>query len=142
MPRDEAGLAGMSERFAEHWETCGFGLWALRPPDGLGAGWIGACHPRWHPEYELQVELAWSVTATLRGRGLVTQAARAAVAGCFEELGLDEVVAFVNPENAPSRAVVDRLGMRPSGSTHDPKDGVQLDVFTLTRGEGGGGPQG
>ena len=58
LPGDEAGLAAMSQRFAEHWETHGFGRWAARPADGLGAGWVGACHPRWHPEFADRVELA------------------------------------------------------------------------------------
>ena len=133
MPRDEAGLASWSARFAGHWEEFGFGLWAMRPRGGAGAGWLGACHPRWHPEYAAQVELAWSVTVSLRGRGLVTRGAGAAAQACFAELGLDEVIAFVDPENAPSLAVVDRLGMRPAGSTRHPADGKVLNTFTLPR---------
>ena len=134
MPRDEAGLASWSARFEGHWVQFGFGLWAVRPHDGLGAGWLGACHPRWHPEYEAQVELAWSVTVSLRGRGLVTRAARAAADACFGELGLEEVIAFVDPENVASLAVVERLGMRRTGSTRHPEDGVVLDTFELAAG--------
>ena len=135
MPGDEAGLAAMSDRFAAHWDTFGFGLWAVRPHDGLGTGWIGACHPRWHPEYEDRVELAWSITPSLRGRGLVTEGARTAASACFAELGLGDVFAFVEPENAPSLAVVRRLGMKPVGETAHPGKAVPLRVFTLARGD-------
>ena len=133
MPRDEAGLAAMSERFAGHWDHFGFGLWAARPLDGRGAGWVGACHPRWHPEFEARVELAWGVTPSLRGRGLVTQAARLAANACFEALEMQEILAFVDPENAASLAVVERLGMRAAGSTLHPRDGGALNIFVLGR---------
>ncbi len=132
LPSDEAALAAVSERFAAHWETHGFGLWAARPRDGIGAGWVGACHPRWHPEFADRVELAWSVTVSLRGRGLVTRAAAAAAQAGFSELGLTEILAFVDPANAPSLAVADRLGMQPAGETHHPGSGDLLRIFTLT----------
>ena len=134
VPRDDAALGSWSERFAEHWDTHGFGLWAARPAGAAapaGAGWLGACHPRWHPEFAHEVELAWSVTRSLRGHGLATRAGQAAARACFDELRLERVIAFVNPENAPSLAVVDRLGMRRTGSTRDPADGVELLTFVL-----------
>jgi RimJ/RimL family protein N-acetyltransferase len=131
LPRDEAALTAMSERFARHWDTHGFGLWAVRPSDGRGAGWVGACHPGWHPEFTDRVELAWSVTASLRGRGLVTRAAHAAARAGFDVLGLEEILAFVDPGNAPSLAVAQRLGMKAAGETRHPGDGAQLQIFTL-----------
>ena len=134
IPRDEAALESWSVRFAEHWAAHGFGLWAVRPSDGVGAGWVGACHPGWDPRFADRVELAWGVTASLRGRGLVSRAARAAAEGGFD-LGLSELLAFVEPENAPSLAVTRRLGMKPAGETHHPGEGVLLQIFTLARGD-------
>ena len=134
LPGEAAGLEAMSRRFSGHWEACGFGLWAVRGPDGTGAGWLGACHPRWHPEFEHRVELAWSLTEGLRGRGLATGAARAAAEACFTELGLDEIIAFVDPANGPSLAVVERLGMERAGATAHPADGVELTIFRLSAG--------
>ncbi len=133
LPREEEALRHMSLRFARHWEEHGFGLWAVRPAAADGGGWAGACHPRWHPVYEPQVELAWSLTGSLRGRGLVTLAARAAADACFAGLGLEEVIAFVEPANEPSLAVTRRLGMQRSGETSHPATGANLQVFTLRR---------
>jgi RimJ/RimL family protein N-acetyltransferase len=46
-----------------------------------------------------------------RGRGYASEAARAALAIGFGELGLDRVVAVTHPENAASRRVMEKLGM-------------------------------
>jgi RimJ/RimL family protein N-acetyltransferase len=45
------------------------------------------------------------------GRGLATEAAAASCAWAFESLGAERVVALIQPRNAPSRAVAERLGM-------------------------------
>lgn len=49
------------------------------------------------------------------GSGLATEAATAATSFAFDELALDEIVSFTVKDNARSRAVMRRLGMR-----HDP----------------------
>jgi predicted acetyltransferase len=46
------------------------------------------------------------------GRGYATEIGRAALAFALDELGATEVVAFTEPDNRRSRAVMERLGMR------------------------------
>lgn len=46
------------------------------------------------------------------GRGYAFEAASACVAYGFDVLGLDEITAQIRPENAPSRRLAEKLGMR------------------------------
>ena len=46
------------------------------------------------------------------GQGVATEAGRAALEFGFGALGLDHVVAVVRPENAGSKRVLDKLGLR------------------------------
>ncbi len=70
------------------------------------------------PKEELggEVELGYAVSERYAGRGLATEAAKAAVWWAFERCGLDYLVAIVLPENAASKRVLDKLGFIPAGS--------------------------
>jgi [ribosomal protein S5]-alanine N-acetyltransferase len=59
-----------------------------------------------------RIEIGWIVRSDLWGNGYATEIGRAGLALAFDELGADEVVAFTEPHNARSRAVMERLGMR------------------------------
>jgi RimJ/RimL family protein N-acetyltransferase len=48
----------------------------------------------------------------LRGRGLATEAMRAAIADAWERTGADHLVAYIRPENAASLRVAAKLGFR------------------------------
>jgi ribosomal-protein-alanine N-acetyltransferase len=60
---------------------------------------------------ELRLEVGWTVREALRGRGFATEIGQAGLLFAFDELGADEVVAFTEPANLRSRAVMERLGM-------------------------------
>lgn len=65
------------------------------------------------------VDLGWRLHPSHWGNGYATEAARGAVAYAFGTLGLDEVAAATLPDNARSRAVMERLGMSYAGGvTH------------------------
>lgn len=75
------------------------------------------------------VEIGWRLARTAWGRGYATEAARADLARGFAPataggLDLPEIIAFAVAANAPSRAVMDRLGM-----AHDPVADFDLDEF-------------
>ncbi|MFD6192434.1 GNAT family N-acetyltransferase [Streptomyces sp. NPDC060275] len=63
------------------------------------------------------VETGWRLARPAWGHGYATEAARAALAHAFEDLGLPEVLAVTAVGNLRSRAVMGRLGM-----TYDPAD--------------------
>ncbi|SDL03123.1 Acetyltransferase (GNAT) domain-containing protein [Cryobacterium psychrotolerans] len=57
------------------------------------------------------VEVGWRLAREAWGQGYATEAAKAALAVAFDELRLDEVNSITAVLNAPSRAVMVRLGM-------------------------------
>jgi len=91
-----------------HWDRFGFGVWTMLR-DGEVIGRAGLSHTRVTGRPE--VELAWFVHPDAQGRGYATELAAEAVRVAFDVLELDEVVAFTVPANAPSRAVMVKLGM-------------------------------
>jgi len=59
-----------------------------------------------------EVEIGWWLAKDCWGKGLATEAARAALRGGFEHGGLRRVVSIARPENAASIRVMQKLGMR------------------------------
>ena len=57
-------------------------------------------------------EIGWTLHPDHWGQGYATEAAEAWLARAFGSLGLQRVVAFTVPANRPSRAVMERIGMR------------------------------
>jgi RimJ/RimL family protein N-acetyltransferase len=58
------------------------------------------------------VELGYTLARSAWGRGYATELGRALLAHAFEVLGAARVVALVEPGNAASRHVLEKLGMR------------------------------
>ena len=59
-----------------------------------------------------EVGLFWALSPRAQGQGLATEAARRFSLHLFEDLGLARLVATTEHDNAPSIAVMRRLGMR------------------------------
>jgi len=93
------------------------GMWALR---GCGlfsvfeaqtGRWVGRVGP-WVPETPGRAEVGWAILPAFWGRGYATEAAAAAVAWSFDRLGWSEARHRIDPANAPSIAVAERIGSR------------------------------
>jgi ribosomal-protein-alanine N-acetyltransferase len=112
-PMAREATAAMLERIRAHWDARGFGIWAV---DHAGAlvGMTGIAVPRWESKLMPCVEILWRLKPSLWGRGLVTEAARAALDEGFEAHGFREVLAFTVPDNVRSWRVMERLGMKRS----------------------------
>ena len=103
------------ERFERELAERPFGLWAVEILGGTAfAGFVGLSVPGFTAPFMPCVEIGWRLAAAHWGRGYATEAARAALVHAWA-VGLDEVVSFTTAANAPSRAVMARIGMR-----HDP----------------------
>jgi RimJ/RimL family protein N-acetyltransferase len=112
VPYTPAETAAQSARFAAHWDQHGFGLWAATVvATGEVIGFVGVCHPLWFPELAQQVEVGWRLHPKAWGNGYATEAGRAALQSAWSELALERVIAVIDPGNAPSIAVAERLGM-------------------------------
>ena len=105
-----------SDRFADriqtHIEEHGWGLWAVEIAGTAPfAGFIGLARPRFEAHFTPCVEVGWRLAREFWGRGYATEGARAALAFGFRALGLREIVSMTTETNAPSRRVMERLGM-------------------------------
>jgi RimJ/RimL family protein N-acetyltransferase len=105
-----------SDAFAEHQRRLiaerGWGLWAVElVPRRAFIGFVGLAEPRFEAHFTPAVEVGWRLARKHWGSGYASEAARAAVAFGFHELGLDEIVSFTTVGNDRSRRVMERLGM-------------------------------
>ena len=90
----------------------GWGMWALEIPGAFGfAGFVGLNVPHYDAPFVPAVEVGWRLARAAWGQGYASEAAQAALEFAFTRLGLREVVAITVPTNAPSRRVMQRLGM-------------------------------
>jgi RimJ/RimL family protein N-acetyltransferase len=120
-------------RFRQHWDEWGYGLWAAEERDtGSFVGRVGLSHHRLWPQ---DVEIGWAFDPAVWGRGYATEGGAAALAHAFGDLGVDRVVSIVHPENAPSIAVMGRLGIRRWRTVWWPEGAVELDVRAIEREE-------
>ena len=128
--RDRAASASLLGRFQRHWDEHGFGLWAVIPRGSeQPVGWSGLSVPAFLPAVLPAVEVGWLLARSEWGNGYATEAAGAAVAYGFGELGLDRLISLVYVENTPSAAVARRLGMRPSEQVVHPVTARTVQVF-------------
>lgn len=135
-PLDRAASDAFVDRieagFAEH----GFGLWAVEHREtGTFLGFVGLSVPRFEASFTPCVEIGWRLARHAWGHGYATEAARRCLAFAFDERGLDEVVSFTAVTNAPSRAVMERIGMTYAGEFDHPlvADGSPLRRHVLYR---------
>ncbi|CAM3214767.1 GNAT family N-acetyltransferase [Paracoccus nototheniae] len=91
-----------------HWAMRGFGMFVFTlKGDDTPLGLTGPWFPEGWPEHELGWS-AWS--EAVEGRGLVAEAAQAARHHAFTTLGWTTAVSYIDPDNARSIALAERLG--------------------------------
>ena len=116
---------------AGQWVLRGFGVYILETREtGATIGLSGLWYPQGWPE----PELSWSIwDAAHEGKGLAFEAAHATRNDAFGRIGLPTAVSYIDPDNARSIALAERLGAvrddraaTPDGETclvyrHDPE---------------------
>ena len=101
----EPMLAGQRER--------GYASWAVLE---RGSGrLIGDCGVFPEDGRGPELELAYGLAPDVWGRGYATEAAAACLQVAFGDLGAAQVVADVDPANAPSIRVLEKIGFEPAG---------------------------
>lgn len=105
-------IAASAGRFAEG----GAGLWSVRERGAAEIIGFTGFRPFFDPP---ELQLLYALLPEHWGRGLATEAARAAVAHAFGVLDFSRVVAAADRPNEPSIRVVKRLGMRLERETDD-----------------------
>jgi len=115
---DRDAAATWIVRMKAHFVENGFAYWAVELPNETPfIGAVGLTVVRFPAPFTPAVEVGWRLARSYWGRGLATEAARAAIDDGFFRLGLTEIVAFTAPENRRSWRVMERLGM-----TRDPAE--------------------
>lgn len=92
-----------------HWQLRGYGMWAVEEKlTGDFLGRIGLHNPEGWPV----LEVGWLLDRAHWGKGLAPEGGAAAIQFAFEQLRLDHISSLIDPRNAPSIRVANKLGMR------------------------------
>lgn len=109
----DAESDALADRICAHHERYGFGFWAVElRASSTFIGFTGLAIPQWDAPFAPCVEVGWRLAREHWGHGYATEAARAALTFGFDELRLNEIVAFTAAINDRSRRVMRRLGMQ------------------------------
>ncbi len=102
-------VAAAIPRILAHWRERGYGQWALSLKES--GEFIGYCGLRFLPDTE-EVEVLYGIDGPHWNKGLVTEAAQAALRFGFEQSGLERIIALAHPENVGTRRVMEKAGLR------------------------------
>lgn len=83
-------------------------------------GFVGLNQPSFESHFTPCVEIGWRIAKPFWRQGYAFEAAQRMLEVAFNEMHLDEVVAFTVRANQPSRALMEKLGM-----THNVQDDFQ-----------------
>jgi RimJ/RimL family protein N-acetyltransferase len=139
-PLDRTLSDELLARFEREWDARGFGLWAVEERaatnggDAAGSlvGFCGLTVPMFLPAVLPAVEIGWRLARSAWGRGIATEAARAALAFGFDRLAMRDVISIVAVDNARSLRVCEKLGMEPRPDRVHPQTGERLRVLGAT----------
>jgi ribosomal-protein-alanine N-acetyltransferase len=109
-PLDDQGVDAMLARVADSYAQFGFGHWAVvrREDERL----IGFCGLAMQTIDDVrQVEIGYRLTRDAWGLGYATEAAAAARDFGFEQIGLERLIAIIDPANTLSQRVATKIGM-------------------------------
>ena len=133
-PVDESAVAGFYGLMVGHWQTHGYGPWAIESlepgHEGRFLGFAGLAHvPPFLAAAGPMPELGWRLDPAHWGRGLATEAAVAARDDAFSRLGLPELISIIHPRNERSQRVAAKIGMTLRRQIENPVLGIQTDVW-------------
>lgn len=111
---------------AGSWAANGYGQWiAEERATGRAVGRLGPWAPEGWPDFEI----GWSIFPGHQGKGYAVEGAAAAFVWAHETLGRDHVIHLIDPANAASARVAERLGGRETGRWMVP-NGEEIPVWT------------
>lgn len=106
-----------SRKEAEDWINMISSRWAkdeigfcsvIERASGRFAGWCGL----WQLKENNEIEVGYAIAKDFWKKGYASEAAEAVLNYAFNALGLETVVAVARPENAGSRRVMEKIGMK------------------------------
>ncbi len=111
-----------------HWPLRGYGLWAAEEKaSGALIGRIGLYEPEGWPG----LEVGWLVDRERWGEGFAPEGAAAALHHAFTVLSVPRLISLIQPDNAPSIRVAEKLGERYDGQIE--VSGALANVYAIGR---------
>lgn len=129
VPRPLQRVESVLDFYLEHWREHRFGCFMLE--DKESGKLIGQAGLQYLPESAREVEVFYALGVDYWGRGLATEAARAAARYGFEEVKLTRLVGLAMHDNHASQKVLKKLGMRYVKDTR--LYNLKLKYFSVTR---------
>lgn len=105
-------------RFAGHWALLGYGLLIVEDKQsGRVIGEVGLAdfHRGLGEDFDGHPEFAWLLASDVHGRGYATEAATAVLRWMEANFARGRTVCIIDPENAPSLRVAEKLGFERFG---------------------------
>ena len=117
---------------AGSWMMHGFAMFSIIEKES--GRWVGRTGP-WRPEGWPGTEVGWGVLRSAWGRGYATEAAEASIDWAFDNLGWDDVIHCIDPDNLASAGVARRLGSanRGPGKLPPPFEHYCVDIWGQTK---------
>lgn len=108
-PQNRTESADWIELVSSRWTNDKIGFCAMIEKEtNQFVGWCGL----WKLKETGEIEIGYATAKGFWGKDFATEAAREFLAYGFESLHFDEIVAVARPENAASRRVMEKIGMR------------------------------
>ncbi len=117
---DRALAVSRLEKDDRQWERFGYGLFKLTARDD--GRFLGRAGLRYWPQFD-ETEVGWTLRREEWGHGYATEAAVAVADWGFRTVPVSYLTSCIEPRNARSIAVAERLGMTPL--REDVLDGIQ-----------------
>lgn len=114
------------------WAVQGFGMFSV--VEKTSGTWLGQVGP-WKPEGWPGNEIGYSFHPDAWGRGYATEAAIATIDWALANLGWEEFIHCIAPENVASQQLAKRLGstLRGPGRLPAPYEDAAVDIWGQTR---------
>jgi RimJ/RimL family protein N-acetyltransferase len=113
---------------AGSWTLHGFAMFSVI--EKSSGRWIGRLGP-WRPEGWPGTEVGWGLLREFWGKGYATEGAAASMDFAVDRLGWTDIIHTIDPENAGSIAVAQRLGSanRGPGQLPAPFEDAEIDIW-------------
>ncbi len=132
-PRDRERLRSVFEETARNPYAERYDLWpVIEVETGQLVGHCGLLDKE--VEGRTEIELAYMLASSAWGKGYATEMGRALVRYAFEELGIERLIALIEPGNAASERVAVKIGMRMEREVIRPGGEVRK-VYAVERGD-------
>ena len=124
------GLAAV----AGAWALDGFSMFSVI--EKASGRWVGRLGP-WRPHGWPGTEVGWGIVRDCWGKGYATEGSAAAMDWAIDHLGWTDIIHCIDPANAPSQAVAQRLGSRNRGPGRMPPpfENAPIDIWGQTAAE-------